>query len=256
MMMWNPQDPYHTGALHAFQPNLDDIPIITRKNKQTKPIMASNIQPIMASNILNAPCLKMPNNQQHNDNRRIRSRSPRAHDTNKSRRSRSPSRHRPPRAPSMSRVSPPRERVPPAAEPDYESMLKEQRLKTAAAFLNMYGLEDINTTHSVFKALALFYDVDVGPCTSKLSTRTQALDTLAAAMAEGIEKGMKAPTYADIRTQADEIDKMEMSPTSSAKGNKKTQKINKKLLNDNAIIEIEDNELNPNELKLGKAKKQ
>jgi len=477
MMMWNPQDPYHTGALHAFQPNLDDIPIITRNNKQAKPIMASHIMPIMASNILNAPCLKMSNNQKHNDNRRKRSHSPRTQDTNRSRRSRSPSRQRPPKAPSP-RASPPRDRVPPAEVPDYthlleqllmstkrpqemtpysqkdepryesrerhydsrpeqrndfrrnephhdeyaprrndqhhenlrresprpddrftprqdfartgfgggtvllsttliapgitikawwnpetnlkgayrtytatieeksfvmmegfqdnwmnymkkvtkhfpvvpnpilhfpqindqgnnvqarseiteymaansakvasltsqktalnpsptkkgkpskvlnvdaevfmtsESMLKEQRLKTAAAFLNMYGLEDINTTHSVFKALALFYDVDVGPSTSTLSTRTQALDKLAAAMAEGIENGISAPTYTDIRTQADEIDKMEMTQTSNAKSNKKTpNKIPKKHLNDNAIIEIEDNDLNPNELKQGK----
>ena len=33
MMMWIPQDPFNTGALHAFLLNLDDIPIITRKNK-------------------------------------------------------------------------------------------------------------------------------------------------------------------------------------------------------------------------------
>ena len=64
MVMWIPQDPYHTGALHAFQLNLNDIPIITRNNKQSIPIMAiktrNNKQsmPIMAIKILNAPCLK------------------------------------------------------------------------------------------------------------------------------------------------------------------------------------------------------
>ena len=40
MMMWIPQDPFNTGALHAFLLNLDDIPIITRKNKHAMPIMA------------------------------------------------------------------------------------------------------------------------------------------------------------------------------------------------------------------------
>jgi hypothetical protein len=120
MMMWIPQDPLNTGALHAFLLNFDDIPITTRKSKHAMPIMAIKT--------LNAPCIKMSqqqSNNKQNDNCRKRSRSPQAQESNKSRRSRSPSRNRPPRAPSIPRVSPPRNRAPPAEGPDTKQLLEQ-----------------------------------------------------------------------------------------------------------------------------------
>ena len=114
MLVWLcPQDPYYTGALHAFLPNLDDIPIIKRKTKRTTKCTThkrtTQLSLLMiAIKILNEPLSqKMQPNNQQNDNRRKRSRSPRAYETPGQHRQRSPSRDsRPPRAPSITRELP------------------------------------------------------------------------------------------------------------------------------------------------------
>jgi len=111
MMIWlRPQDPYYTGALHAFLPNYDDIPIIKRNKKRTthKRTTKQSI-PIIATKTLSEPLSQkmLPNRQQNSDNRRKRSRSPRAYETPGQHRQRSPSRDsRPPRAPSITRELP------------------------------------------------------------------------------------------------------------------------------------------------------
>ena len=90
------QDPIYSRALHAFPPNLADIPTITRKNalirpieasyltsnnKRFRPNVASNLvntliltsnskrfRPNMASNLVDIPILTSNNKQQTNPN--------------------------------------------------------------------------------------------------------------------------------------------------------------------------------------------
>jgi len=264
MMMWIPQDPFNTGALHAFLLNLDDIPIITRKNKHAMPIMAIKTNnlcklwqsivamtmvtknfPIIPNPVLHLPqTSKTDNGQASNgiiENMAANSTKLVSLTSTKT-------------APNLSPG-----KVTKVLDVDAETFVTKEskdnddRLKTVTLFLNMYGLEDINTTHSVFKSLAQYLNVDVGPTTSTLSTRTLTLDTLAAAMADMLQKGMTPPSIADVMTQAEEFDKMILTPTPTSEKNTKAMKIPKKL-KDNAIIEIEDNETNPNEQK-GKTKK-
>jgi hypothetical protein len=308
MMMWIPQDPLNTGALHAFLLNFDDIPITTRKNKHAMPIMAIKT--------LNAPCIKMSqqqSNNKQNDNCRKRSRSPPTLYTvtvdersftmmdgfleNWINTMTTVTKHFPivpnpvlhfPQTSKMGNGSASNEiteymaanstklisltstKTAPNPSPKKatrildvdaaifvkkESQNNDERLKTAAIFLKMYGLDDCNVSHSVFKSLALYLDVDVGPTTSTLTARNQALDTLSAAMAELLQNDGIPPTFTDVMTQAEEIEKTILTPTpTSGKSTKAATKIPKKL-KDNVVIEIEDNEICPNEHK-GKNKKQ
>jgi len=133
----------------------------------------------------------------------------------------------------------------------------DKRLKIASLFLQQFGLEDRNTTHSVFQALAQFFDVDIGPSTSTLSTRALALDTLTTAMADALENLTSPPELADIMNQANEIDKMALSstPKNSKTAKEKIPKKVKEMISKEVIIEIDDTELLPNEHKGTKVKR-
>jgi hypothetical protein len=341
MMMWIPQDPFNTGALHAFLLNLDDIPIITRKNKHAMPIMAiktlneprresprqdyaprqeyqprqdfaktsyaggtvllsttsiapgvtikawwnpkSEIKapyktytvtvdersftmmdgflenwintmttvtkhfPIVPNPVLHFPqTSKMGNGSASNEiTEYMAANSTKLISLTSTKTAPNPS---PKKATRILDVDA-------AIFVKKESQNNDERLKTAAIFLKMYGLDDCNVSHSVFKSLALYLDVDVGPTTSTLTTRNQALDTLSAAMAELLQNDGIPPTFTDVMTQAEEIEKTILTPTpTSGKSTKAATKIPKKL-KDNVVIEIEDNEICPNEHK-GKNKKQ
>ena len=190
MLVWLcPQDPYYTGALHAFLPNLDDIPIkkrTTHKRTTTK------------------------RKTKRTTNKRT-------------------------------------------------TKQDDKRLKIASLFLKQFKLEDTNTTHLVFQALAQFFDVDVGPSTSTISTRTLALDTLTIAMADALENLTPHPVLAEIMNQANDIDKM--ASLSSTPKNVKTakekipKKVKETISKEVVIVEIDDTELLPNEHKGIKAKR-
>ena len=86
-------------------------------------------------------------------------------------------------------------------EKEQQQMIERQN---AAQILSIcFRLDSFQTSHWIFMALADFFDVVIGKSTSTVPTRVAAHDILTNALVQRLRDGLPAPTYEEIKEQAD-----------------------------------------------------
>ena len=132
--------------------------------------------------------------------------------------------------------TPKKTRPPPPPSPGKKSAdhpdLNQDR-KTAIQILNItFGLNNFQTDDSIFRALAEHFDVDIGACTSTMTTRTTAVDILVDAMVKTLREnsGRDCPVYEDILNRAKAI----------TLGLSHSSHVDFEEITDDAVVEIEE----------------